>query len=246
MHYIDSHAHLTGEGYSDVDIARMMKSAQESGVDAVINICTNKICLERAFSLPLPHNVAALTPHDAHLEGEEFFSFIEKHVDQLVAIGETGLDLVNSQAPLHSQISWFKRHIRLAVKYQKPLVIHCRGAFKEFFEVLDEESYQGPLLVHCFTGTREEALEVIKRGFFISFSGILTFKKSEELREVAKVVPLERILIETDAPWLAPQSKRGQINEPGNVVEVAEALRNIKQTPVSSQIYTNTRSFFDL
>ena len=246
MHYIDSHAHLTGENYRDVEISLMMKKAQEAGVVEVINICTNKISLERAFSLPLPYNVAAITPHDAHLEGENFFCFIEKHVDQLVAIGETGLDLVNSKAPLESQIIWFKRHIKLVLKYKKPLVVHCRGAFKELFLTLDEESYTGPLLVHCFTGTGEEALEIIKRGFFISFSGILTFKKSEELREIARAFPLERILIETDAPWLAPQSKRGQINEPANIVEIVETLRDIKGVPVASQIYTNTRNFFDL
>lgn len=249
MPYIDSHAHLTGEGYSDEAIHAMIKKAHESGVERIVNICTDKASFERALALALPDNVAAIPPHDVHLSQdllEEYFLLIEKQGESLLAIGETGLDQVNAEGLLEVQIGWFKRHIQLAEKYQKPLVIHCRNAFKELFSVLDDVRYQGPLLLHCFTGTEEEASELVRRGYLLSFSGILTFKKSEELRAIARRVPLKNIVIETDAPWLAPQSKRGQINEPANVIEVADTLRALKEEPVEEQIYNNTLSFFRL
>lgn len=238
MRYIDAHAHVS----SMPDKEAVLDRATKAGV-TVINICTDKDSFEKAEGLS--YNVAAIPPHDVHLEGlEEYFALIEANVDKLVAIGETGLDLVNAEGPLELQIAWFKRHIALAEKAQKPLVIHCREAFPPFFEVID--SYKGPLVLHCFTGTEKEADELIKRGFYISFSGIITFKKSEALREVVKKVPLERMMIETDAPWLAPQSKRGKTNEPAFVIEVAETVKAIKGCPVEEQLYTNTATFFRL
>lgn len=247
MPYIDSHAHLTGDNYSDHDIALMRERAHKAGVEKVINICTEKRFLERAFALHLPYNVAAVPPHDVHQTGlDDYFAYIEANIDRLVAVGETGLDLVNAEGALETQIIWFKRHIALAVKYNKPLVIHCREAFAPFFAVLDEVGYQGPLLLHCFTGTMLEAEELVRRGFYISFSGILTFKKSEALRLVAKSVPLENILIETDAPWLAPEAHRGKINEPAYVTYVAETISFLKERDVRETLLKNTLSFFRL
>lgn len=245
MPYIDSHAHLTGDNYSDHDIAMMLERAHQAGVEKVINICTEKRFLERAFALNLPYNVAAIPPHDVHQAGlEEYFSYIEAHIDRLIAVGETGLDLVNAEGSLETQIIWFKRHIALAVKYNKPLVIHCREAFDPFFAVLDDVGYQGPLLLHCFTGTEQEAQKLVHRGYYISFSGILTFKKSEALRLVARSVPLERILIETDAPWLAPEAHRGKSNEPAFVTYVAKTLSFLKERDVTDSLMNNTLSFF--
>ena len=119
--------------------------------------------------------------------------------------------------------------MHLALECELPIVIHCRDAFADFFQIIDEEypvNKKGVL--HCFTGTLEEAKEVVKRDWYLSLSGIVTFKRSEELREVAKIVPLDQLLIETDTPYLAPQSRRGKQNEPSYLPETAKLIADVK------------------
>ena len=248
---IDSHAHLTGEAYTDSDIAHMLKRAHEASLAAIINICTDQISLERALKLSEPSvfHAAAIPPHDVHQKGlDSYFEAIVKALQEnrLVAIGETGLDLVNAEGALSEQIIWLKRHIDLAKEFQKPLIFHCREAFDPLFRILDEEGYKGPALIHCFTGTREEAQEVVRRGFYLSLSGILTFKKSEELRRTAQEMPLHQLMIETDCPWLSPESKRGQVNEPAYLGEIADKLADVRGEEVRNQLFTNTTHFFSL
>jgi TatD DNase family protein len=236
--YIDSHAHLTSSDvYDNVD--EMLQRAQEAGITQIVNICTDPETLQRGILLrqkyPFVYNTASTTPHDVEAEGESVFPLIEKHAKNgdLVAIGETGLDYHYQHSPRELQQHFLKRYLHLALECRLPVVIHCREAFDDFFKMIDTEYHGAPGVLHCFTGTVKEAEEVIKRGWYLSLSGIVTFKKSEGLREVAKIVPLEQLFIETDTPYLAPQSRRGKINEPAFLPEIAQCIAEVKGIPVA-------------
>ena len=234
---IDSHAHLTSpELFEHVDA--IAERAREAGVKGIINICTDLLSLERGIALskriPWIYQAASTTPHDVEEEGEELFETMAATARHglLVAVGETGLDYHYQHSNRHIQKDFLRRYLHLALECKLPVIIHCREAFKDFFEILDEE-YQvngrhAPGVLHCFTGTIEEAEEVIKRGWMLSLSGIVTFKKSLALQEVAKQIPLSQLLIETDAPYLAPQSHRGKQNEPAFLVETAQWVASLK------------------
>lgn len=228
MQLIDSHAHLCSSALAE-DLEKILERARTAGIESIINITTNPDELVKGLKLakryPWIYTVGATTPHDVEKEGEQCFDVFATHAraGDLVAIGETGLDYYywRDSAPL--QQDFLRRYLRLAEECSLPVVIHCREAFDDFFRVLDSEKpVQGVL--HCFTGTVEEAKEVIARDWYLSLSGIATFKKSEELRAVARIVPLERLLIETDAPYLAPTPYRGKRNEPAYLVETAKCL----------------------
>ncbi len=150
------------------------------------------------------------------------------HEGKLVAIGETGLDYHYQHSPIFTQKAYLVRYFALALAAKLPIIFHCRDAFKDLFELSDHH-YQGrPAVLHCFTGTLEEAKACLERGWMISISGIITFKKSALLREVAAYVPLDRLFIETDTPYLAPETKRGKANEPSFIDETAKALAQVK------------------
>lgn len=239
--FIDSHAHLTNPELCDqADI--LLARAQAAQVKAVINICTDIASLDKGLELskryPWVYQTAATTPHDVEKEGEAVFGRIAREARQgsLVAVGETGLDYYYQHSDRTIQKNFLRRYLHLALECQLPVVIHCREAFADFFEILDAE-YQvnqthAPGVLHCFTGTMAEAEEVLKRGWMLSLSGIVTFKKSTALHDVAKRVPLNQLLIETDSPYLAPQSQRGKVNEPAFVVETARFIADLKQLPV--------------
>jgi TatD DNase family protein len=231
--YTDSHAHLSSAGVFP-HIEAILQKAQLAGVSKIVNICTDVDSLKKGLELhqryPWVYNTAATTPHDVEKEGEEVFEIIAEQAKQgnLVAIGETGLDYYYEHSNREVQQHFLKRYLQLSLECQLPVVIHCREAFKDFFQIIDMH-YPSPAgVLHCFTGTLEEAEEVIKRGWYLSISGIVTFKKSEELRAVAKRVPLEQLLIETDTPYLAPQSQRGKSNEPAFLPEIAGLIATVK------------------
>jgi len=229
---IDSHAHLTSpEILPEVDA--VIARAQNAGVEKIINICTDHKSLEEGLKLAeknkVIYNTAATTPHDVEKEGETFFPIVEASVGKLVAIGETGLDYFYEHSPKKLQQHFLSRYFDLALKVKLPIIFHCRDAFADLFAIADEQYRGHSAVLHCFTGTLEEARSCLDRGWFISFSGIITFKKSELLREIVKFVPLDRLFIETDAPYLAPQSRRGKQNEPANVVEIAQKIAELKE-----------------
>jgi len=231
--YLDSHAHLTSPAvYPEVEA--LLKEAQEAGVTKIVNICTDAETLERGMKLeqrfPWVKNAAATTPHDVDKEGEALFPMMAEHArsGKLVAVGETGLDYHYNHSKPETQKHFLRRYLQLALECRLPVVIHCREAFNDFFRILDEEYPEGPGVLHCFTGTVEEAKKLVERGWMVSFSGIVTFKKSEELREAARIVPIEQLLIETDTPYLAPQSRRGKPNRPAYIVETAGCLAELK------------------
>lgn len=235
--FCDSHCHLTSEAlYPQAEA--LLQRASEANVRTLVNICTNPEELQRGFSLSSKHSglyqAAATTPHDVDKQGERDFHFFRQQAElgKLVAIGETGLDYHYLHSDPANQKKYFIEYLRLGLKQQLPIIIHCREAFKDLFDILDAEYFnykpKSAIILHCFTGTLNEALEGLNRGCFISFSGIVTFKKSEALREIAKEIPLERLLIETDSPYLAPQTRRGEVNEPSFLPEVAAKVAEIK------------------
>jgi TatD DNase family protein len=235
---IDSHAHLTHDTlYGDIE--NVLARAQAAGVKTILNICTNPATLERGLLVAKKHpwikNAAATTPHDAEKEGDAVFPLMEQHAlkGDLAAVGETGLDYHYYKDTKTAQQKLLRRYLQLALAARLPVVIHCREAFADLFHALDNDyvvnGKHAKGILHCFTGTEAEAEEVLKRGWYLSLSGIVTFKKSEELRRVAKLVPLDKLLVETDAPYLAPQSKRSQVNESAFLLETIETIAQVKR-----------------
>lgn len=246
---VDSHAHITSdELYPDVE--GILKRAVEAKVSKIVNINTDRITWERAFALQkkypdLVFNTVATTPHDVEKEGEENFAYFEKIIraKQVVAVGEVGLDYYYAHSKKEIQKEFLHRYFNLANEVDLPVVIHCRGddAFVDLFK------YTQPVkaVLHCFTGNAMQAEIALERGWYISISGIATFKKSTELRNVIQTIPLERLFMETDAPYLSPQSKRGSTNEPSFIVEVAETIALVKQIPLEDVCYQTTQNVSD-
>ncbi len=230
---IDSHAHL---GSSEIfpHIEEVLKRAKEARVAHILNICTDPDTLRKGMNLaqrfPWICNAGATTPQDAEQDGDRDFSFFAQAAQEglLAAVGETGLDYHFESSARVFQKQLLERYLHLATQTRLPVIFHCREAFSDLFAMADA-LYQGAAILHCFTGTMKEAEQVLNRGWYLSFSGIVTFKKSEALREIAKEVPLSSLLIETDSPFLAPQSRRGKINEPSFIVETAQCIANVKQ-----------------
>lgn len=247
LHFADSHAHVADLAQPREVLAR----ALAANVTRIVNICTDRKTLEMGLTLTSPHlaNAGATTPHDVATEGEEMFSVFAEaaRLGKLAAIGETGLDYHYAHSPRELQRAFLIRYLHLAQETQLPVIFHCRDAFSDLFSIADRE-YRGPAILHCFTGTQAEADEVLKRGWFLSFSGIVTFKKSEPLRAVARNTPLSQMLLETDSPYLAPQSRRGQTNEPAFLPEIASCIslvQNVSLAEVARETSENVcRLFF--
>jgi TatD DNase family protein len=229
---IDSHAHLSASEF-DADREQVLERAKAAGIEKIINICTTSEELEKGLQLsssyPWVFHAAATPPHTIEEEAEKEFEFFVRraHQKKLVAIGETGLDYHYAKDKAALQQAWLARYLALAEELSLPLIIHCRDAFADLLALLKlHPSVKG--IIHCFTGTLSDAWECVALGWFVSFSGILTFKKSEELRQIAKELPLKHILIETDAPYLAPHPYRSKRNEPAYLIETARTLATLK------------------
>jgi len=238
--FIDTHAHVTSSQIADP--VALLERAHQAGILQIINICTDEDTLNRGLALaastktPKVHTAAACTPHDVASFGEPFFSVVKRHAraGALIAVGETGLDYHYEHSPRKEQQAFLERYLRLAREAELPLIIHCRDAFEDFFAIAAESIRTGWEVcgvLHCFTGTMEEAQQALDQGWYISFSGIVTFPKSDALREVAAYVPINRMLVETDTPYLAPKSKRGRPNEPAYLPEIAACLASLKNVP---------------
>ena len=163
----------------------------------------------------------------------------------VVAVGEAGLDYHYDYSPREDQNRVFAEQIEMANTSKLPLVIHTREAWEETFKILDSEGVPASTVFHCFTGGKEEAKECLKRGAYLSFSGIITFNKSELLREAASECPLDRAMIETDSPYLTPVPFRGKKNEPANVVLVGNELANLQDKPLEEIALATTQNALD-
>lgn len=236
--FIDSHAHLDGPEF-DVDRDEVIQRARAAGVSSILNVGTGDPqsgSFERAVALADKHQdvyaAVGVHPHDARLfddKAEQRITALTKQSSRVIAWGEIGLDFHYDNSPRDVQMEVFRRQLQLARDAALPVIIHTREAEDETIEILKSTGGRGGLagIMHCFSGSLRLAQEAIALGLYISFSGIVTFKKADALREVAKGTPIDRLLIETDCPFLAPIPFRGKRNEPAYVIEVARGLAGI-------------------
>ena len=251
MMLIDSHCHLDFPELSE-RLEAVLAAMREAGVGCAL--CAG-VSLERfpamlALVESRPQLYAAVGVHPDGEDGRE--PEVEELVKlanqpKVIAIGETGLDYYRLKGDLEWQRQRFRNHIRAAVSINKPLIIHTRAAAADTLRIMREEN-AGTVggIMHCFTETWEIARTALDLGYHISFSGIVTFKNAIELRDVAKRVPLDRILIETDSPYLAPHPYRGKTNEPAYVVHVAEAIASVRGCSLENIAEITTGNFFRL
>ena len=246
--FVDSHCHLVfPELAGDIDgvLARMATA----GVGRALSVCTRLDEFERVHALALRDEriFASVGVHPDTTGIEE--PTVERLVElasrpRVVAIGETGLDYYRLPEPLDWQRERFRTHIRAAREAGKPLIIHTRSASADTLRIMREErADEAGGVMHCFTETFEVARAAIDMGFFVSFSGIVTFKNARELQAVAAALPLERLLIETDAPYLAPVPFRGRTNEPAYVPHVAHKLAELQRTSIDTVEGVTTENF---
>src|SRR5947209_3608974 len=237
--FVDSHAHIDGEEF-DADRDETLARAREAGVRAILNVGTGDPHggnLERAVAVAEKYErvyaAVGVHPHDARLydgEAERRLLSIVRRGGRVIAWGEIGLDYHYDNSPRDLQREVFARQLRLAIKEGLPVIIHSREADEDTIEILRAEmsgATRGGIM-HCFGGGMPLAKAALELGFMISFAGNITFKKAENLREVARAVPLERLLVETDCPFLAPVPLRGRRNEPAYVVETARFLAGLR------------------
>ncbi len=231
---IDSHAHLDDLRY-DTDRANVLQRAQTAGIEAIVTIGCDLATSQAAVALAHAHpNIFAtigVHPHEAKEIGEgwyESFRSLAQH-PKIVAYGEIGLDYHYDHSPREIQRQRFREQIHLARELALPLVIHTREAQEDTVTILREEG-AGDIggVFHCFSGDAWLAKDALDLGFYLSFSGVLTFKNATMLRDIAKTVPLDRLMVETDCPYLAPVPYRGKRNEPAYVQYVAETLAEIR------------------
>jgi TatD DNase family protein len=250
---VDSHCHLDFPEFAP-ELDAVVQRARDAGVRACVSIGTT---LER---FPAVRAIAerftdvwcsvGIHPHEAEKEplGDAAPLIERTRHPRVVGIGETGLDFYYNHSPRAPQIANFRAHIAAARETGLPLIVHARDADDDTISVLRDEMGKGAFtgLIHCFTGTKRLAEAALDIGFCISVSGIVTFKKSGELRAVLKDVPLERLLVETDAPYLAPMPHRGKRNEPAFVVNTAVMLADLKGVSAVDLAHATTENFFRL
>ena len=259
MQIVDSHAHLESADF-DADRAEMLARAKAAGVQAILAIGSGGSGpdrLDAAMSVAANYDwiyaTVGIHPHDAHLATEDHYIQLDELAKyrKVIAWGEIGLDYHYTEPSREIQQAVFRRQLAGARTAKLPIVIHCRDAWDDCLAVLRQDWARAGLggIFHCFTGTTAEALAGIEMGFMISFAGNLTYPKMQHLRDVASGLPLDRVLTETDSPFLPPQGQRGKRNEPANVAEVAQTLgivRNLGTEEVAATTAANFRRFFRL
>ena len=247
---VDSHCHLDYLD-KDGDLDAVIDRAREAGVGPIVTICTKLSAFEpvRAIAARFDrvHCTVGVHPHEAAEEGQASPDrLIALAADPaVVGIGETGLDYYYEHSPRAAQQESFRAHIEAARKTGLPLIVHTRDADDDTIAILEDEYRSGPFtgVIHCFTAGLAVAEAALGIGFYISASGIITFKKAEDLRRTLRDVPLDRLLVETDAPYLAPAPNRGKRNEPAFVVHTAACLAELKGVEPDALAAATTANF---
>jgi TatD DNase family protein len=254
--YTDSHCHLSFPELHE-DLPRIRQAMAEAGVGRALCICTTLEEFAEVHGLALAHDnfwaTVGVHPDNEGVTEPTVDDLIQLgRLSRIVGIGETGLDYYRLGERTVADMEWqrqrFRTHIRAARVLAKPLVIHTRSASDDTLAILREEGEDGAAgsaggVFHCFTETAEVARAALDLGFYISFSGIITFRNAEDLRSVARFVPLDRLLIETDSPYLAPVPHRGKTNNPSYVPFVAQQIAQLRQCPVESIAEVTSRNF---
>ena len=247
--FIDSHCHLDLLAQEEGGIDLAINNAKENGVDHILCISIDKSSCHKIIEIVESNTyLSASIGIHPNIEQTENFTVEELILlaghKKVIAIGETGLDYFRSEGDLSWQRERFRVHIEAAKELKKPLIVHTREARKDTMDILENEDAESAGgIIHCFTEDWETAKRALDIGFYISLSGILTFKNARELQEVAKKLPLDRILIETDSPYLAPVPHRGKTNQPAFVKHVAEFLAELRGDSVENIAKTTSDNF---
>jgi TatD DNase family protein len=250
---VDSHCHLDFPDFAN-ELDAVVARAGAAGIGRIVTISTRVRRHAELIDIAERYTEVFCSvgthPHQAHEEGDiTTADLIERtRHPKVVAIGEAGLDYHYDYSPRAAQEQGFRRHIAAARETGLPLVIHAREADDDVARILEEETGKGafPAVLHCYTGGRELAFKAVALGLYVSFTGILTFKKSDDLRAIAADLPIERIFVETDAPYLAPGKFRGKRNEPAYVVETAKVLAEVRGLGFDDIVRQTTENFFRL
>jgi TatD DNase family protein len=250
---VDSHCHLDFDVF-DEDRSETIQRARDAGVAAMVTICTRVTKFEEICAIAeTDDNIwcsVGIHPHQAE---EEPVVTVEDLVSRaahpkVIAIGETGLDYYYDNSPRELQETSFRTHIAASRETGLPLIVHTRDADENMAEILEDEMEKGafPGVLHCFSSGRRLAERALDIGFYISLSGIVTFKNAQDLRDIVKDVPVDRILVETDAPFLAPIPNRGKRNEPAFVADTAARVAELKAMDNQALSAASTENFFRL
>ena len=251
---IDSHCHLTYEPMSNA-LNETIDRANKDGIKYMLTISTE----DKSFAQILKivngyesvYGTYGIHPHEAKLHQHIKSDYIINKVNQnkkIIGIGETGLDFYYNHSEKKDQIYSFEEHISAAQEKNLPLIVHTRSAEKETLQILEKHSKkkETKILIHCFTGSREFAFKLLDLGAYISASGVVTFKKSQDLANTFKDIPNEKILVETDAPYLSPVPLRGKPNEPSYIIHTVKFLSKIKNLSFDEFSKVTTNNFFKL
>ena len=250
---VDSHCHLDFSDFAG-ELDAVVARACGAGIGRIVTICTRvrKFPQVLAIAEKFPEIFCSVGthPHNAHeeldIDAKALIALTKN--PKVVAIGEAGLDYHYDNSPCDAQAQGLRQHIVAARKTGLPLVIHSRDCDADMAKILEDEAGKGafPAVLHCFTGGRDLAMRAIDLGHYVSFSGILTFKNSQSLRDIARELPADRILVETDAPYLAPLPYRGKRNEPAFVAETAKVLADTRGVSADEIARQTTENFFRL
>ena len=250
---VDSHCHLDFDAFQE-DFDDVLGRAATAGVGAMVTICTRLTKFPEVHAIAAAHDhiwcSVGVHPHEAAEEGvSDPAALIERAAEpRVVGIGETGLDFYYEHSPRKAQETSFRAHIEAARQTGLPLIVHARDADVETMQILREEHEKGPYpgVIHCFTASRQLADAAIDLGLYVSFSGILTFKNATAIQDTAAALPLDRVLVETDAPYLAPAPNRGKRNEPSFVAHTAGFLAGLRNETPEAIADITTDNFFRL
>jgi TatD DNase family protein len=256
LRLVDSHAHLDDAQF-DSDREQMLQRARAAGVSAILAIGCNIHALDAPSALVAAHDwiysAAGIHPHEAKLASRDHYDLLNRLAlhPKFLAWGEIGLDYHYDHSPRDAQHRVFIQQLELARAARLPVVIHCREAWSDCLEILERHWRSSGLggILHCFSGTLVEAQRGIAMGFLVSFAANVTYPKAQNLRDIARELPLENLLTETDSPYLAPQPQRGKRNEPSHVAAVAQTLgpvRNLAPVEFAAATSDNFWRFFEL
>ncbi len=251
---IDSHCHLTYEPMSNA-LNDTIDRANKEGIKYMLTISTEDKSFEQILKIvndfKSVYGTYGIHPHEAkshqHIKSDYIINKVNQN-KKIIGIGETGLDFYYNHSEKKDQIYSFEEHISAAQEKNLPLIVHTRAAENETLQILEKHSKKKELkiLIHCFTGTREFAFKLLDLGVYISASGVVTFKKSQDLANTFKDIPNEKILVETDAPYLAPVPLRGKSNEPSYIIHTVKFLSQIKNLSFDEFSKITTNNFFNL
>ena len=250
---IDTHCHLDFKEFNE-DFNDVLLNAKNNNISGMQTICTKIEEFPKILDIAKKHSniwcSVGIHPHNAdsekHISQENIKELSDN--EKVIGIGETGLDYYYENSNKEDQINSFLKHIEVAKITGMPLIIHARDADDDIIEILTTEYNKSPFtgVIHCFTSSYKLAEAALSIGFYISFSGIITFKNADEIRNSCKKIPIERILVETDAPFLAPVPYRGKRNEPSYITETIKKVAEIKELTVEEVTNITTNNFFDL